>query len=161
MNKPITTREAQPNDLEAFWMPFTDNRQFKSAPRLLVASLPGDRERTSMCSTWTVTGCSLAQGREETTMTTEPDPKTVLQTSSQPRGRRQALKVMGAALAGSLPAFLWPRFRRDRQDSAVEATKQRPSQTKGRVQPVKGPEQAPGTRPNILFIQLHAKSTED
>ena len=38
MNKPITTREAQPNDLEAFWMPFTDNRQFKSAPRLLVGA---------------------------------------------------------------------------------------------------------------------------
>ena len=38
MNKPITTREAQPNDLEAFWMPFTDNQQFKSAPRLLVGA---------------------------------------------------------------------------------------------------------------------------
>ena len=38
MNKPITTAEAQPNDLEAFWMPFTDNRQFKAAPRLLVGA---------------------------------------------------------------------------------------------------------------------------
>lgn len=27
-----------PNDLEAFWMPFTANRQFKAAPRLLVAA---------------------------------------------------------------------------------------------------------------------------
>ncbi|MDO5646501.1 aspartate aminotransferase family protein [Paracoccus sp. (in: a-proteobacteria)] len=27
-----------PNDLNAFWMPFTANRQFKSAPRMLVAS---------------------------------------------------------------------------------------------------------------------------
>jgi len=27
-----------PNDLEAFWMPFTANRQFKSAPRMLVAA---------------------------------------------------------------------------------------------------------------------------
>ena len=28
----------RPNDLDAFWMPFTANRQFKSAPRLLVAA---------------------------------------------------------------------------------------------------------------------------
>ncbi|NBB84453.1 MAG: aminotransferase class III-fold pyridoxal phosphate-dependent enzyme [Alphaproteobacteria bacterium] len=27
-----------PNDLEAFWMPFTANRQFKSAPRLIVGA---------------------------------------------------------------------------------------------------------------------------
>ena len=27
-----------PNDLEAFWMPFTSNRQFKKAPRMLVAA---------------------------------------------------------------------------------------------------------------------------
>ena len=27
-----------PNDLSAFWMPFTANRQFKQAPRLLVAA---------------------------------------------------------------------------------------------------------------------------
>src|SRR5258708_30336119 len=27
-----------PNNLEAFWMPFTANRQFKSNPRLLVAA---------------------------------------------------------------------------------------------------------------------------
>jgi beta-alanine--pyruvate transaminase len=29
---------ARPNDLEAFWMPFTANRQFKAAPRLLVSA---------------------------------------------------------------------------------------------------------------------------
>jgi beta-alanine--pyruvate transaminase len=29
---------ASPNDLRAFWMPFTANRQFKSAPRMLVAA---------------------------------------------------------------------------------------------------------------------------
>ena len=29
---------ARPNDLRAFWMPFTANRQFKQAPRLLVAA---------------------------------------------------------------------------------------------------------------------------
>jgi beta-alanine--pyruvate transaminase len=27
-----------PNDLRAFWMPFTANRQFKRAPRLFVAA---------------------------------------------------------------------------------------------------------------------------
>ena len=27
-----------PNDLSAFWMPFTANRQFKQAPRMLVAA---------------------------------------------------------------------------------------------------------------------------
>ncbi len=26
------------NDLEAYWMPFTANRQFKAAPRLLVSA---------------------------------------------------------------------------------------------------------------------------
>ena len=34
---PETTR-ATTNNLEAFWMPFTANRQFKKAPRLLVAA---------------------------------------------------------------------------------------------------------------------------
>ncbi len=29
---------ASPNDLRAFWMPFTANRQFKAAPRMLVAA---------------------------------------------------------------------------------------------------------------------------
>ncbi len=29
-------RHARPNDLSAFWMPFTANRQFKAAPRMLV-----------------------------------------------------------------------------------------------------------------------------
>ncbi len=31
-------RKPAPNDLSAFWMPYTANRQFKSAPRMLVAS---------------------------------------------------------------------------------------------------------------------------
>jgi len=31
-------RAAAPNDLSAFWMPFTANRQFKAAPRMLVAA---------------------------------------------------------------------------------------------------------------------------
>lgn len=31
-------RKAVPNDLRAFWMPFTSNRQFKSAPRMLVSA---------------------------------------------------------------------------------------------------------------------------
>ena len=29
---------SQPNNLEAFWMPFTTNRQFKKAPRMLVSA---------------------------------------------------------------------------------------------------------------------------
>src|SRR3546814_18218278 len=28
----------EPNDLSAFWMPFTDNRGFKAHPRMLVAA---------------------------------------------------------------------------------------------------------------------------
>ena len=28
----------QPNDLRAFWMPFTANRQFKSNPRMMVSA---------------------------------------------------------------------------------------------------------------------------
>jgi len=31
-------RTSSPNDLRAFWMPFTANRQFKKAPRMLVAA---------------------------------------------------------------------------------------------------------------------------
>ncbi|MDP6253919.1 MAG: aspartate aminotransferase family protein, partial [Alphaproteobacteria bacterium] len=38
MNKPITTANVQPNDLSQFWMPFTSNREFKAAPRLLVSA---------------------------------------------------------------------------------------------------------------------------
>jgi beta-alanine--pyruvate transaminase len=33
-----TRRPVSPNDLRAFWMPFTANRQFKAAPRMLVAA---------------------------------------------------------------------------------------------------------------------------
>jgi len=33
-----TTFEATPNNLEAFWMPFTNNRQFKSKPRLFAGA---------------------------------------------------------------------------------------------------------------------------
>ena len=36
---PNTARyESMPNDLEPYWMPFTANRQFKNAPRMLVAA---------------------------------------------------------------------------------------------------------------------------
>jgi beta-alanine--pyruvate transaminase len=34
----LTTAPAAPPDLEAFWMPFTANRQFKSAPRLFASA---------------------------------------------------------------------------------------------------------------------------
>ena len=30
--------EAMPNDLQPYWMPFSANRQFKSAPRMLVGA---------------------------------------------------------------------------------------------------------------------------
>ena len=43
MNKPqkhsdATTWEASPNDLEAFWMPFTANRAFKKKPRMIAGA---------------------------------------------------------------------------------------------------------------------------
>ena len=31
-------RRPAPNDLSAFWMPFTANRQFKKSPRMFVAA---------------------------------------------------------------------------------------------------------------------------
>jgi beta-alanine--pyruvate transaminase len=34
----MSHRTAAPNDLRAFWMPFTANRQFKAAPRMFVAA---------------------------------------------------------------------------------------------------------------------------
>ena len=37
MNARITPAPAR-SDLDAFWMPFTANRQFKASPRLLVAA---------------------------------------------------------------------------------------------------------------------------
>lgn len=33
-----TTKISRPNDLSAFWMPFTANRQFKQTPRMLVSA---------------------------------------------------------------------------------------------------------------------------
>ena len=38
MDDAISARSVSPNNLEACWMPFTANRQFKSHPRLLVAA---------------------------------------------------------------------------------------------------------------------------
>src|SRR5699024_2749242 len=32
---PASAHEARPNNLDSFWMPFSDNRVFKSAPRML------------------------------------------------------------------------------------------------------------------------------
>jgi beta-alanine--pyruvate transaminase len=34
----VPSHSAKPNDLSAFWMPFTANRQFKTAPRMFVAA---------------------------------------------------------------------------------------------------------------------------
>src|ERR1700758_1684135 len=38
MAEPIRRSAAVPNDLEAFWVPFTPNRAFKAAPRLIARS---------------------------------------------------------------------------------------------------------------------------
>jgi beta-alanine--pyruvate transaminase len=38
MNVPFPDNKRKMNDLDAFWMPFTANRQFKKAPRLFVAA---------------------------------------------------------------------------------------------------------------------------
>ena len=38
MDGPSPVHATIPNNLEAFWMPFTNNRQFKKAPRLLVSA---------------------------------------------------------------------------------------------------------------------------
>jgi beta-alanine--pyruvate transaminase len=38
MNAPVRNLSAQTNNLEAFWMPFTANRQFKQKPRMLVGA---------------------------------------------------------------------------------------------------------------------------
>jgi beta-alanine--pyruvate transaminase len=35
MSQPRLAADARPNDLEAFWMPFTPNRAFKKAPRMI------------------------------------------------------------------------------------------------------------------------------
>ena len=37
MDVPFPANKRKTNDLDAFWMPFTANRQFKEAPRLFVA----------------------------------------------------------------------------------------------------------------------------
>jgi beta-alanine--pyruvate transaminase len=50
----ITPSPATPQDLEAFWMPFTANRQFKAAPRLL--------ERAEGMHYWTPDGRQILDG---------------------------------------------------------------------------------------------------
>jgi beta-alanine--pyruvate transaminase len=60
--------DTSPNNLEAFWMPFTANRQFKSKPRLLVAakdmhytSIDGRRILDGTAGLWCV---NCGHGRE-------------------------------------------------------------------------------------------------
>ena len=36
MSRPAENPALKPNDLEAFWMPFTANRSFKKRPRIVV-----------------------------------------------------------------------------------------------------------------------------
>src|ERR1700761_3137362 len=38
MTGPAMTYDPQKTDLDAFWMPFTDNRAFKAGPRLLASA---------------------------------------------------------------------------------------------------------------------------
>ncbi|PZO66484.1 MAG: aspartate aminotransferase family protein [Paracoccus denitrificans] len=49
-------RKPAPNDLNAFWMPFTANRQFKAAPRLLVSAK--DMHYTSADGRQVLDGCA-------------------------------------------------------------------------------------------------------
>ncbi len=69
MNRPITTEVAQPNDLEAFWMPFTANRQFKLAPRMLVGAKDmhyrSHDGRDILDGTAGLWCCNAGHGREE------------------------------------------------------------------------------------------------
>jgi beta-alanine--pyruvate transaminase len=58
-------------DLAAFWMPFTANRQYKDAPRLLVEAsgmyyrtVDGDSVLDGTAGLWC---CNLGQAREEIT----------------------------------------------------------------------------------------------
>jgi len=58
-----------PNDLESFWMPFTSNRQFKAAPRLLVAAkdmhytaADGHQVLDGVAGLWC---CNAGHGREK------------------------------------------------------------------------------------------------
>ncbi len=59
---------SQPNDLEAFWMPFTANRQFKAAPRLLVAAqgmyYTSDDGRQILDGTAGLWCCNAGHGRD-------------------------------------------------------------------------------------------------
>ncbi len=69
MNRPITTELAQPNDLEAFWMPFTANRQFKASPRMLVGAKDmhyrSHDGRDILDGTAGLWCCNAGHGREE------------------------------------------------------------------------------------------------
>jgi beta-alanine--pyruvate transaminase len=65
------TFEATPNNLEAFWMPFTANRQFKSNPRLFVGAkdmhyttMDGRRVLDGTAGLWCV---NAGHGREKIT----------------------------------------------------------------------------------------------
>ena len=90
-------------------------------------------------------------------MSTGPDPTADLPSANPARSRRQALKVMGTALAGGLAAFLGTRSGRDRPGSAQGLAPQRATSLAARrpervLPPAQDPEQTPDARPNILFI---------
>ena len=62
-------RKATPNDLNAFWMPFTANRQFKKNPRMFVAAR--DMHYTTSDGRQVLDGtaglwcCNAGHGRDE------------------------------------------------------------------------------------------------
>jgi len=71
MSDTTPTFEATPNNLEAFWMPFTANRQFKSNPRLFVGAkdmhyttMDGRRVLDGTAGLWCV---NAGHGREKIT----------------------------------------------------------------------------------------------
>jgi beta-alanine--pyruvate transaminase len=71
MTDATPTFEATPNNLEAFWMPFTANRQFKSNPRLFVGAkdmhyttMDGRRVLDGTAGLWCV---NAGHGREKIT----------------------------------------------------------------------------------------------
>jgi len=65
----MTDGRLKPNDLEAYWMPFTANRQFKSAPRMLVGAkdmhYTSDDGRQILDGTAGLWCCNAGHGRPQ------------------------------------------------------------------------------------------------
>jgi beta-alanine--pyruvate transaminase len=100
---------ARPNDLEAFWMPFTANRQFKAAPRLLVAAkdmhYTSHDGRTVLDGTAGLWCCNAGHGRRQIV---EAVQRQVAELDFAPTFQMGHPKVFEAAsrLAAMMPAEL-------------------------------------------------------